>query len=414
LNFGVIVFEGSTQAMSNTEKTEILSTILSRRTFGKLVVGSIAYKILSSFLPERKAHAQEFPYSFLDTPPVETQNSEPNAEIQWTWGAEEYAPHPENLVNVNRAPMRGTFPDGSTVMEKIENENIVHYSAGRQQFISTLNSEMELSPATETLRPDRQQTEFGTREYTGVPTIFFIDGKKYGLAHVEHWESAEDGFPFTAQVALVEWNEENQQWNMIDVVINGLDPQVAGERVSGAGQPSAFIEGEHLYTLFIDWDARVHGIHAARVPLSEVTNPEAWQRWNGTDFSQSSLDARFSRVVISPSTNGVYSALPNVITDPNTGTRYVIYEENHRYAIKKLINAATMEFSEDQTLATFPDVENKYNPGHPWYSYPSFIHPEAQNPQEFVTGTPGLFVYSRGWRGSSDGHGMFMKPLTFA
>lgn len=371
-------------------------------------------KLPALFLQEDTPTVEESP-TYLSVAPPEIVASEPGAAVQWSWGTTEYSMTPEGLYNIHNRSQQGNAPDGATTSWVEGTTRYVQFPAGRQQFQSTVTSEGLLSEAHEVFRPDRQPTEFGTWEYGGVPTVFEVDGQKYGLAHLESWQYADNGANFTAQIGLVRWDIPTQKWQLIDTMIEGMNPipaDVIAGTVSGAGQPTAYVEGEYLYYLFTEWNYGQDAIHAGRVRLDQLMDKNAWTRWNEGGFSQLVNNAQNSTAVITP--EYAYSALPNVITDQN-GRHLVIFEQANQFSICEILDSETMTLSQPQTLIKFPEAELKYEKGKPWYSYPSFISTHASRPQEFVTDAPGLMTYSKGVRGDTEyGHGMFMVPLTIS
>lgn len=367
---------------------EILERPLSRRQFIKLSLTTTAALASEACLPKRPERAErKKPRSKVE----ETKEPEKAeiTEVKIHLGKEEKLSPPELQW----------VPDGHTSMLKDFNGRIkLWVAAGPRSFLLEGDSLETLGSPQLVLGPERTKSEKGYDGYASFGSI--IPGERsnelIGFFHQEHWPSEMTSFPFTASIRIAKSIDDGRNWEKGEAIIEGGNPvPFPGERVSGAGQPSAIIKEDEVYLYYIDWDVTPHSIHLVKAQLDLVHKPKAWEK--------------HGEPVILPPTNRegtLYAALPSISYNTYLNKYLAVFETNIGFYLA--LSKDAVEWNSFQLFFEFPQPHSHREPGDIWFSYPTLLSPKANSDRE--TGKTGWLYYSRGiWERQS--HYMVRRPF---
>ncbi len=288
-------------------------------------------------------------------------------------------------------------PDGQIAMLKSGTTYYKWVSCGPETYLYRGPQVDDFSQQEKVLSPDYTSSAEGSQQYAGLTTVFEYDGKFFGLYHQEHWASASNHFPFTAAIGLAESEDNGHSWTKRGPVLQGPDhpfPGSDGNRPFGVGQPSGIIIGEHLYVYHTGWykDAS-DSIYLSRVPLGQMENPVAWERYNHeSGFVVNQPDQ--ATPLISPHLIGEeahYCALPNVSFNTFLEKYLMIFETDTGFYLTTSEDGET--WAPAEVAMAFPQPKSEVQTGEDWYSYPTFL---SETNSQMETTDRGWLVFSKG------------------
>ncbi len=183
------------------------------------------------------------------------------------------------------------------------------------------------------VQPSREVSEKGVAGYLGIASVVVLpDGSWLGFAHAEYHNPEDQnddgttaGKRFFAQVEMLQSRDNGQTWSDPTLVTAGSNSEVGwqtGRDASGAGQPSAVIVGDAVKVFFTDWNGgRTDEIYSATAPLTNATEPGAWQVDTTTP------------AIARPTEEDGYAALPSVIHSKVLGKYLLSFETNTGFYI---------------------------------------------------------------------------------
>lgn len=293
------------------------------------------------------------------------------------------------------------YPDTRTSYIKKGDSFDFYFSAGREGYVASGSSIESLGSRRKVIEPSLATGKFGIEQYRSPGTVF-EDGKgiTWSIDHREEWKDEASGTAFTARIGLSKSIDGGKMWTDSGIILDGQAAEVAGTRITGAGQPSAII-GEvngvpHVYMYYTDWGVGADSIHLARVPLSQIEDPYAWRKNYYGGFDSNALGG-MSSPVIAPEWGEAYTALPSVSWNDHIGKYLSVFETSTGFNLATSGNG--IDWANHQQIAAFPEAHNERKTGSTWYSYPSLLSPDTGD--QFVTGNKGILVYSAGIYGVS-------------
>ena len=245
--------------------------------------------------------------------------------------------------------------------------------------------------------------------YTGITSVVQPNlsdlNHLIGVTHNEQHQSQGDGTGFTASVSIVESKDGGLTWTDTGKLLQGLDTkEPGGQPVSGVGQPSSMIIGDHLYIWHIDWSA--NGKHADQIYLSRISIDQDGQlgdfeRLTNDGFKQDAKIEELKPVISVPTDvpNAVYAALPSIswntflnkylcVFETAVGFYQATSEDGINWDNYKLFAQSPVNYHDRETMD-------------PWFSYPTLISDDAFE-NDHTTGSSGILYYSKGfWRAGS-------------
>ena len=174
-----------------------------------------------------------------------------------------------------------------------------------------------------------------------------------------------------------------------------IEAEISGNKVSGAGQPSAIIKEvdgvNYIYAYYTDWGIGPDSIHLARAPLGQIDNPNAWQKHNNGEFSSTGSKGLSTPVII-PQPDEVYVAIPSVSFNNHIGKFIATFEGSSGFWLSTSVDG--ISWQGHQKIVEFPQAHDKVVSGSSRFSYPTLLSLNTNN--QFVTGNTGELIYSRG------------------
>ena len=304
-------------------------------------------------------------------------------------------------------------PDTRTSYIKSDNKYQFYFSAGREGFVLEGDDFYNLGEPKKYMEPSLKNGEFGINCYRAPGTVFDDkNGNLWSLDHNEEWINQENGGNFTARIALSQSKDNGITWTDHGVILDGQAPQKAGDRVTGAGQPSGIIKEvdgvSFLYMYFTDWGIGSDSVHLARVPLGQINNPDAWQKYNSGAFNSGSGGA--SSPVISPPYGEIYAAIPSVSWNEKVGKYVASFEGGTGFWLATSIDGVS--WKNYQKIADFPQAYDKVVSGSTRFSYPTLLSLDTND--QFVTSNKGVLVYSKGVFNSSGSNQMKIREFNIS
>lgn len=311
-------------------------------------------------------------------------------------------PRPESEVQIRFGEEKSVdthglewIPDTRTSFVKSGDRYQFYFSAGREGFMAEGTSLQDLDQPKKYIGPNMNQGEFGINCYRAPGTVFDDkNGNLWSLDHTEDWVGEGNGGNFTARIALSQSKDNGDTWVDRGVILDGQAPQKAGDRVSGAGQPSGIVKEvdgvNFLYMYYTDWGIGSDSIHLARVPLGQIDNPDAWQKFNSGSFNSGSGGA--SSPVISPPWGEVYVAIPSVSWNKKNEKYIASFEGGTGFWLATSPDG--ISWKNYQKITEFPQAYDKVVSGSTRFSYPTLLSLETND--QFVTSDKGVLVYSKG------------------
>lgn len=288
------------------------------------------------------------------------------------------------------------LPDTRTSYIQKKDNFQFYFSADRNGYIAEGKSLMELGEPKQYLGPDLKQGKYGINCYRAPGTVF-DDGKGsiWSVDHSEEWPSADIDSNFTARIALSQSKDRGSTWTNKGVILDGQAAETAGNKVSGAGQPCAFLKEEdgvsYVFLYYTDWGIGPDSIHLARVPLGQIDNPDAWQKYHLGSFSSSGKGG-LSTAVIEPPVGEVYSALASVSWNNRLQKFISSFETGTGFWLAS--SADGINWRNHQKIADFPEAHDKRTNGSYIFSYPTLLSFDTGD--QFVTGNKGVLIYGKG------------------
>lgn len=244
------------------------------------------------------------------------------------------------------------------------------------------------------------------KHYAGITSILQTDKSNpdhiYGIGHFELRTDRNASADYTSTIGLAESFDGGLTWEDKGVLIEGTDVKApGGERVSGAGQPSAIYNEETGYVngLYIDWSAtgqHPDQLYAFRMKVNEDGTLGNVEYLTDNGFSETKENLKPAIPVPEDKPEFIYTALPHLSW--NT-------ELNQYVAVGESDNGFWMAKSDDLVNWTKPEIVydfTKYGGkphsilkvGEKWDSYPTFLDENQPNSQ--ITGEKGIFYHSSG------------------
>lgn len=355
--------------MSDQEKTSNPSrNLISRRNILKIAA------ITAAGLAAKKAPR------LSELPPME-----PEYHLQLT--GEEQAVNIQGLVEV---------PDTRTSYINNGSDVEVYLSAGRKGYRVSGPSLDQLGQPVEILRASGERTEFGIENYNGPSAVlapFEDPNHKLMFYHGEYHKDQEDGGNFTAFVGFAESFDGGTTWDKKGPILTGIDPEPAGRRVSGAGQPSALIvekDGQvQVGMYFTQWiENTADAIYFASCPIENLSDKSAWQ-------------VNPEPVIARPNEHEGYAGNPAVAWHQDTNNFFCVFETNYGFWTTQSKDG--LVWDQYQKIREFEYPKQNTPPGEVWRSYPTLISPETPN-NTLIT-NHGFLINSKGSRGGPVGDG---------
>lgn len=191
---------------------------------------------------------------------------------------------------------KGSYPDTHTSFIKdATNQFRVFMAAGRDMYLFTGTNGNDLVPFGGGANP---KAVLGPSFVEGAPDenyasageVFVDPTNPNRLLAFYHGENhcAQGWTTFVASILLASSLDGGQTWTRNGEVISGFNEQpcASAGRPTGAGELSAIKIGSYYYIYFITWAPGIADeIHMARVPVDQIFNPSAYQKWNNGSFS---------------------------------------------------------------------------------------------------------------------------------
>ena len=242
------------------------------------------------------------------------------------------------------------------------------------------------------------------REYAGITSVLQIDKGNpdhlLGIAHCEERTSRDASADYTSTIGLTESLDGGLTWVDKGPLIIGTDVKApGGERVSGAGQPTALIKDGYAYIMYIDWSAtgkHPDQLYLARAKANEngtLGQVEYFTDQGFSDFKPEELKP----VIPVPKDGGfVYTALPHVSW--NTELNQYMCEGECDTGFWMATSIDLLNWSKPEIVYDFAQRAGKphsiLKPGEKWDSYPTALDESQPNSQ--TTGENGIFYHSSG------------------
>lgn len=288
------------------------------------------------------------------------------------------------------------FPDTHTSIFGPHGGYIMYGTSGVKSVKIEGDTLANLSEQADCFGPRGDSDEFGFGGYRGLSGVVGLGGGKLaGLYHEERWPNGEgNGWPFTARIGLAMSEDHGITWTDYGVVMTG-DEVIPGSKhgVQGVGQPCAIVTGDNLYTYYTNWPKSGHAkICVAKVPLSEITNPSSWKKFDGSDFNAPGIEGKAAPVLAFKG-GADYAALPAISWNTEIGKYLMCFESNKGFYIS--VAADGFSWTEPQLALEFPMTQGQTidNPGADWWSYPTMFSDSSMK-----TGSEGLLLCSHGRR----------------
>jgi hypothetical protein len=287
-------------------------------------------------------------------------------------------------------------PDTRTSYIKKGDVLQLYFSAGRSGYIAKGRDLTSLEEPKQYISPDLKQGKYGINCYR-APGAVFDDGRgnTWSVDHLEEWAGVDSGANFTARVALSQSKDGGSTWTDKGVILDGQAAEPAGKKVTGAGQPCAFLRQEDgvnfMYLYYTDWGIGPDSIHLARAPLGQIDNPDAWQKFNQGSFSSSGKGGLSTPVIIPPQ-GETYSALASVSFNSSLHKNIVSFETGTGFWLAE--SSDGLSWANNQKIAGFPEAHDKRHDGSNWFSYPTLLSFDTGN--QFETSNRGVLIYSKG------------------
>ena len=271
-----------------------------------------------------------------------------------------------------------------------------YFSSGRNGYVAEGRDLTKLGEPRQYLGPDLKQGKYGINCYRAPGTVFDDGkGKIWSVDHLEEWSSMNNGSNFTARIGLSLSEDWGNTWVDKGVILDGQAAETAGNKVSGAGQPCTFLKEEdgvnYVFLYYTDWGIKPDSIHLARVPLGQIDNPDAWQKYYQGSFSSSGKGG-ISTSVIEPPEEEVYSALASVSWNNRLQKPIASFETGTGFWLTS--SSDGINWKDYQKIADFPESHDKRKVGSNWFSYPTLLSLDTGN--QFVTSDKGILVYGKG------------------
>jgi len=287
-------------------------------------------------------------------------------------------------------------PDTRTSYIKKGDNFQFYFSAGSNGYVAEGKSLTELGEPRQYLGPDLKQGKYGINGYRAPGTVF--DDRKgniWSVDHLEEWSSVDNGSNFTARIALSQSKDQGNTWTDKGVILDGQAAETAGNKVSGAGQPCAFLKEEdgvnYVFLYYTDWGIGLDSIHLARIPLGQIDNSDAWQKYHQGSFSSSGKGG-LSTPVIKPPEGEIYSALASVSWNNRLQKPIASFETGTGFWLTTSPDG--INWNKHQKIADFPEAYDKRKLGSNWFSYPTLLSLNTGN--QFITSDKGILIYSKG------------------
>ena len=249
------------------------------------------------------------------------------------------------------------------------------------------------------------------KDYAAVGSIIFnkYTGDFIGIYHTEARLNKDASDTQTTSIALALSRDGGMTWSKKGQIITGENILPIGQKVSGAGQPSAIVIGDYMYLYFSDWNGKsTDAIHLARAPLKSNGLPGSWMKYTKSGFNSPGLGGRSDPVILPPTNQTVYTSNPSISYNNYFKKYLAIFETNLGFFIG--LSSDAINWGSYQQFFTFPkDTTLQKVNGDIWYSYPSFI--SQGTPTDMETSKSGYLYYSRGIFGQY--HLMVKRALTF-
>jgi hypothetical protein len=244
--------------------------------------------------------------------------------------------------------------------------------------------------------------------YAGITSVLQIDKSNpnhlLGITHCENRATRNDSATFTATVGLAESFDDGSTWNDKGPLIQGDEVQNPGERVSGAGQPSAIYNQKdgYVYILYVDWALQNKVQHsdeifAARAKANDNGSLGQVEYYTNSGFTTDFKPGNLKSVIpVSNGSNLIYTALPSVSWNNELHQFIVTGEADNGFWMAESQNL--IDWSKPEIIYDF-----KQNGGEPhsilkvgqkWDSYPTFLDESESNSK--ITGEKGLLYHSSG------------------
>jgi hypothetical protein len=301
-------------------------------------------------------------------------------------------PGPEAKVKIKLGPEQPVgidlpwSPDTRTSwIPESEGTFNLYFSADKSGYIVNAKSLVDIGGPTEYVKPSREEGKYGVNGYR-APSTVFKDGSGviWSIEHLEEWQSLGNEGNFTARIALSKSTDDGNSWQDCGVILDGSNSLPAGEKVSGAGQPSAIIIRESgidmLYMYYTNWNDGADSIRLAKAPLSQIDNPDAWQKLND------------DRPVIVPPEGEIYAAIANVSFNTKLGEYLALFETTNGFWLVTSRDGVTWE--DYQQITQFPEAANARTHGTEMDSYATLLSFNSDDPLKTTAG--GYMVYAKG------------------
>lgn len=259
--------------------------------------------------------------------------------------------------------------------------------------------------------------------YAAIGTVLQTDPRRAGyLLGFTHNEERASGGPgnsndddkFTASIGLVESQDGGATWKDYGPAITGDDTLSPGTRATGAGQPSAIVNGQYVYIYYIDWAAGRKVSHPDQIYLARSRiQPDGFlskiEYFTKDGFSTPGAKPENLEPVIAAAAieGGGYAALPSVSYNTYLKQYLCVFETNVGFAAVK--SADGIKWQEAGLIAWFPQPHSGRKFGDIWYSYPTLLSDESQGSDQ-ITEREGILYCSRGsWQLSA--HSLVASPF---
>jgi len=244
--------------------------------------------------------------------------------------------------------------------------------------------------------------------YAGITSVLQIDKSNkdhlLGITHCENRATRNDSATFTATVGLAESFDGGKTWNDKEPLIQGDDVQNPGEKVSGAGQPTAIYNQKdgYVYILYIDWASgktiqHPDEIFAARAKANDNGSLGQIEYYTNSGFTTDFKPGNLKSVIPVPNgTNLIYTALPSVSWNTELNQFVVTGEADNGFWMAQSQNL--IDWSKPEIIYDFKQNGGKPHSilkvGQKWDSYPTFLDESKSNSK--ITGEKGLLYHSSG------------------
>jgi hypothetical protein len=275
------------------------------------------------------------------------------------------------------------YPDGRVPFATVGGEKYAWVSCGPETYRYPISDTGQIAESPSPRIPAAGPgSEFYNNGYVGITSVFQQEpGKPENLLALAHFEQHGTGGSrnFTASVGLLRSSNGGKTFIDEEAIIKGVNPDMPGKRVSGAGQPCGVLKDtESLYIYYTDWV----GDRADQIYLSKVNpkDPELKPLyWDGSQFVES-ISA--SAPVFSPPGNAEttkYAALPSISFNTELGVYLATFETDIGVYISSSDDLITWE--KPEMLVRYPHSLSSVWAGEARdsYSYPTLLSFSEKN-----------------------------------